>query len=101
MTHSCTQAEWRILALLWERGAMTAGQLIEALQAENGWTQHAVCTLLERLEQKGLIGLEENGSLRRYVCKQSRQQVSIARCPLECSLPQRLKNRLPVGGKHQ
>ena len=101
MIYECTQAEWKILELLWEQGAMTAGQIIGSLQAEAGWTQHAACLLLKRMEQKNLIDLEESGSLQRYVCRPVKEQVRIAPWLMERSLLERLKTCLAKGGKHQ
>lgn len=101
MPYECTQAEWTILEVLWEQGGMTTGQLTRKLQPEPGWTQHAVCMLLKRMQQKELIMLEESGSLERYVCKLPKEQVSIAPWALEMSLLERLKKRLAKGGKHQ
>ena len=101
MPRECTQAEWKILEILWNRGSMTTGQITRALQPEPGWTQHAVCTLIKRMVQKELIGLEESGSLERYVCKLPREQVSVARPVLNMTLLERLKSRLAKGGTHQ
>lgn len=101
MPRECTQAEWKILEILWERGSMTTGQITRALQPEPGWTQHAVCTLIKRMQEKELIGLEESGSLERYVCKLPQEQVSIARPVLNMTLLERLQSRLAKGGKHQ
>lgn len=101
MPNDCTQAEWKILELLWEQESMTTGQITRALQPEPGWTQHAVCTLVKRMLQKELIGLEESGNLERYVCKLPREEVSIARPVLNMTLLERLKSRLAKGGKHQ
>ncbi len=97
----CTQAEWTILELLWAEGGMTPGQITRRLQPEPGWTQHAVCTLIKRMQQKELILLEESGSMERYVCKLPREQVTIAPWALEHGLLERLKTRLAKGGTHQ
>lgn len=101
MQHECTQAEWKILELLWQQEGMTTGQITRALQPEADWTQHAVCTLLKRMLQKDLIGLDESGSIERYVCKHSKEQVNIAPWALDLSLLERLKGRLAKGGKYQ
>jgi len=101
MPNECTQAEWKILEVLWEQGGTTAGQITRELQPEPGWTEHAVCMLLRRMQKKELISLEESGSLERYVCKLPKEQVSIAAWALERSLLDRLKGRLAKGGKHQ
>lgn len=101
MPYECTKAEWTILEVLWEEGGLTTGQITRSLQPEPGWTQHAVCMLLKRMQQKELIELDESGSLERYVCKLPREQVSIAPWALDAGLLERLKSRLVKGGKHQ
>lgn len=101
MPHECTQAEWKILEILWEQGGLTTGQITRALQPESDWTQHAVCTLIKRMQQKELIDLEENGSMERYVCRLGREQVTIAQPLITRSLLERFKGRLSKGGTHQ
>ncbi len=101
MAHECTQAERMILEILWENGGMTTGQITRALQPETGWSQHAVCTLLKRMNQKELIQLEESGSMERYVCRLSRGQVTTAQPAITMSLLERLRSRLAKGGTHQ
>lgn len=101
MPNVCTQAEWKILEILWEQGGMTIGQITRALQPDPGWTQHAVCTLIQRMTQKELIALDESGSLERYVCKLPREQVHIAPWMYDLTLMERLKGRLAKGGTHQ
>lgn len=101
MPKECTQAEWRILELLWEENGMTTGQITRALQPASGWSQHAVCMLIDRLKQKQLIETEEKSSPERYVCKLPKEQVRIAPWALELSLTERLKNRLAKGGRHE
>ena len=101
MQHECTQAEWRILELLWNQEGMTTGQITRALQQEADWTPNAVCALLKRMLEKDLIGLDESGSAERYVCKHPKELVSIAPWALGMSLLERLKGRLAKGGKYQ
>ena len=101
MSYECTQAERKILELLWERGGMSVGQITRALQPEPGWTQHAVCTLIQRMKKKELIHLEESGSMERYVCRISRGQVTTAQPLITMSLPERIRNRFAKGGAHQ
>ena len=101
MPKECTQAEWKILELLWKQGEMGAGEIARALQPEPGWTQHAVCMLLKRMQQKQLIVLEESAGMERYVCKTPREQVSIARPAVTMSLLEQLRSRLIKGGTNQ
>jgi len=101
MPYECTQAERMILEILWEHGGMSAGQIVRALQPEPGWTQHAVCTLLQRMNQKELIELEESGSVERYVCRLSRGQVTTSQPLITMGLLEWLRSRLAKGGLHQ
>lgn len=101
MPHECTQAEWKILEILWEQGGMSTGQITRMLQPQTEWTQHAVCTLMKRMQQKELIDLEESGSMERYVCRLPREKVSIAPSAVCLTLTQRLKARLGKGGAHK
>jgi len=101
MPHECTQAEWKILEILWNEGSMSIGQITSALQPQAGWTQSAVLTLIRRLQQKELIGLDESGSMERYVCRHPREKVSIARAAISMTFAERLKARLVKGGTHK
>ena len=91
MPKECTKAEW----------SMSAGEIARALEGEAGWSQHAVCQLLNRMLQKELIVLEESDSEKRYVSGPPREQVVIGRAPVTMSLLERLQNRLAKGGTHQ
>jgi len=101
MPNQCTQAEWKILEILWEQGGADAEQLIQTLQAQTDWTQHTVRTLLKRMQQKELIVMEENGSKERYVCRLPRAKVSIAPSAVCLTLSERLKAHFGKGGTHQ
>lgn len=101
MPNQCTQAEWKILELLWEQGGMSAGQITRALAAEAGWSQHAVETLMRRMVQKELIKPDECGSVERYVCRLPKETVSIAQPPVCMTTMQRLKARLAGGGTYK
>jgi predicted transcriptional regulator len=52
---SLPDAELEVLASLWQSGEATARQVRERLQAFRPLTHSAVCTLLTRLQDKGLI----------------------------------------------
>ena len=61
-----TDAEWKIMTLLWEHSPLTMPQITHALEAETGWTKHTVITLLKRMMQKGTVRMEEAEPARRY-----------------------------------
>ena len=101
MANQCTQAEWKILELLWEQGGMSAGQLTRAVDEQAGWTQHAVHTLIKRMLQKELIELDECTGAERYVCRLPKQTVSIEQSAVCTTMMQRLKARLAGGGTYK
>lgn len=56
-----TEAEWKIMLVLWQRGPQTIMALTHALAGETGWSKHTVIALLRRMETKGTVRLEEGG----------------------------------------
>ncbi|MBC8404854.1 MAG: BlaI/MecI/CopY family transcriptional regulator [Planctomycetes bacterium] len=57
-----TPAEWRILSLIWEKGALSAREVIDAVEAETGWSTSTVKTLLRRLVDKGHLKTRKIGN---------------------------------------
>jgi BlaI family transcriptional regulator, penicillinase repressor len=54
-----TEAELRLMNVLWERGASTVGEVLEALSEHLAYS--TVLTTLRILEQKGYIGHTKEG----------------------------------------
>ena len=54
-----TDAEWKIMTLLWEHAPQTITQLTHGLADETGWTKHTIISLLRRMLQKGTVRIEE------------------------------------------
>lgn len=50
-----SDAEWKIMNLLWEEAPRTIMQLTNALRADTGWTKHTVISFLKRMEEKGAL----------------------------------------------
>lgn len=63
---SLADSEWRLMQILWERGACTLRQLCDAVGPDTGWSKHAVISFLKRMEQKGAIAVEEGRPARHY-----------------------------------
>ena len=61
-----TEAEWKIIRVLWEKSPLTMMEVTRALEAETGWTKHTVSTLLKRMQQKGTVRVGEEGGLKTY-----------------------------------
>ncbi len=53
--HQLPDAELDVIACLWRDGALTARQVREALADKRPMAHASVCTLLKRLEDKGLV----------------------------------------------
>lgn len=61
-----TEAEWKIMQILWESGSMTMMEITRALEEATGWTKNTVTTLLKRMIQKGTVSVDETGNVKRY-----------------------------------
>ncbi len=61
-----SNAEWKIMNLLWEQVPRTMIQITKALWEETGWTKHTVITYLKRMEEKGAVRHEEGGRAKLY-----------------------------------
>ncbi len=71
-----TDAEWKILEVLWDRNPRTMAEITKALEPETGWTRHTVITLLKRMEEKGTVAVDETGPAKRYTPRVSRSEAS-------------------------
>jgi len=61
-----SEAESRVMAVLWERRACTADEVVAALDHASEWQESTVKTLLNRLLKKGAISAEAEGRRYRY-----------------------------------
>lgn len=61
-----TDAELKIMNLLWDHAPMTMPEITKALAQETGWTRHTVIGLLKRMIEKKTVRVEEGGALKRY-----------------------------------
>lgn len=59
-----SEAESRIMDVLWDRHPLTAEEVIAALAEREAWQEPTIKTLLNRLLKKGAIAAERDG--RRY-----------------------------------
>ena len=61
-----SNAEWKVMNLLWDKEPQTITQITKALQEDTGWSKHVVITYLKRLEEKKIIHHEEGGRAKLY-----------------------------------
>jgi len=76
MAVHCTEAEWKIMEVLWEDAPRTMPQITKALAEKTGWSRHTVITLLKRMQEKGSIRVDESGPVKQYFPLISREEAS-------------------------
>lgn len=59
MSIQLTDAESKIIELLWEEQPLTMTQITHRLNGVTGWTKHTVINILKRMLQKGTIRMED------------------------------------------
>ncbi len=58
---SISDGEWVVMKVVWDRGTVTANQVVDALGAKVSWKPKTIHTLLRRLVQKGALGYDRIG----------------------------------------
>lgn len=61
-----TEAEGKIMGVLWAQSPLTMMEITRQLEQETGWTKHTVTTLLKRMLDKGTITVDVSGPVRTY-----------------------------------
>ena len=76
MPIQCTDAEWKILEVLWDKAPRTMSEITHELEPATGWTRHTVITLLKRMQEKGTVAVDESGDVKRYSPLLSQEEAS-------------------------
>lgn len=61
-----SEAEWKVMSLLWQESPQTMMQLTNHFKETTGWTKHTVMTFLRRMEEKKAIHHEEGERAKLY-----------------------------------
>lgn len=72
-----TDAESKILMLLWDHSPMTMTQITNALKDVTGWDKHAVISLLKRMLKKGSIRMDDVKPAKLYYPLISREEAQL------------------------
>ena len=72
-----SDAEWKIMNLLWEEPPKTLTQLTKELYDETGWTKHTIITKLKRLEAKQAVYHEEGEKAKLFYPAISRTETEL------------------------
>ncbi|MBT2668048.1 penicillinase repressor BlaI [Bacillus sp. ISL-4] len=57
---SISESEWEIMNVLWDKAPQTANDIIASLQESTLWKPKTIRTLLDRLVQKDVVGVNKN-----------------------------------------
>jgi BlaI family penicillinase repressor len=57
---SISEAEWQVMNALWKKAPQTANEVISSLQEQTDWKPKTVRTLLDRLAQKKVVGVNKD-----------------------------------------
>ena len=61
-----SNAEWKVMRLLWEKSPRTVKEMVTVLTEETSWQTETVRTLINRLAKKKVIGFEKRGKQHHY-----------------------------------
>lgn len=69
-----SEAEWEVMNVLWEKAPQTANEVISSLQEKTDWKPKTVRTLLDRLAQKEVVGINKNQKIYTFFPKYSQEE---------------------------
>ena len=61
-----TEAEWSVMECLWEYAPRTGREITQYLEEEEGWSRSTTLTLLSRLEAKGAVSVNSEGTKKTF-----------------------------------
>lgn len=61
-----TEAEWNVMECLWEKSPRTGRETIDWLKQRMDWSRSTTLTLLRRMEEKGAVGSENSGGVKKF-----------------------------------
>jgi len=76
MSKKLTDAEWKIIEVLWDNHPRSMSDITKALAPSTGWTRHTIITLLKRMENKGTVSVDSSGSVKMYSPAITREQAT-------------------------
>ena len=76
MAVQVTEAEWKIMEVLWDHAPRTMTEITAVLAPATGWTRHTVITLLKRMAEKGSVSVDESGKAKKYTPLITREEAS-------------------------
>ncbi len=56
-----SDAEWKVMDLLWREGPLTITQMTHRMEGDTDWSKNIIITYLNRLLEKGAVSYEQRG----------------------------------------
>lgn len=57
-----TEAEWKVMNVIWEKAPITSSEIVESLKDTTNWSTTTIYTLISRLVKKKAVAIEEGSS---------------------------------------
>ncbi|SHI16371.1 BlaI family transcriptional regulator, penicillinase repressor [Sporobacter termitidis DSM 10068] len=72
--NNISDAEWKVMRVLWDRSPMSGGEIAERLERETDWNPKTIHTLLRRLVAKGAVTAKKEKTYYAYYAAVSEQE---------------------------
>ena len=72
-----TEAEWTVMECLWEQSPRTGREMVACLDEKMGWSRSTTLTLLRRLEEKGAVAGDTEGTVKTFCPMIAREVVAL------------------------
>lgn len=72
-----TEAEWTVMECLWEKAPRTGRETVAWLENRMGWSRSTTLTLLRRLEEKGAVAGDTEGTVKTFHPLIAREDVAV------------------------
>ena len=69
-----TDAERNVMECLWQKNPRTGRETIDWMKERMGWSRSTTLTLLRRMEEKGAVGSEASGEVKKFFPLISREE---------------------------
>lgn len=66
MKVNLSDAEWKVMRVLWESSPRTITEITRSLEEEKGFSKHTIITYLKRMEEKGAVYYKEGEKAKQY-----------------------------------
>jgi BlaI family penicillinase repressor len=69
-----SESEWHIMSVLWDKSPLTSTNIIEAIKPHVRWNPKTIHTLISRLVDKGVLGVNKDTSPHQFYPLVSREE---------------------------